>query len=244
MTPYLIKNNHNEFRILPIEEIFKWIKDNPQHIYYKKLENDSWEEIHKPFVLQTQFICHRINTITELIGIPKCFGVEIDIRENQKKKGLMLAHDPYEEGNDLKKYLEHYRHSLLIANIKSERIEEACLDYFRKFQINNYFFLDSSFPMMVSLSKCENTNFAVRFSEFEPLPYLYSKWIWVDCFSKSPLNYETFQLLRSDCRKVCIVSPELQKRSDDIYKYRLDMIKNNIIPDAICCKFSNIFEWI
>ena len=196
-------------------------------------------------MLNTQFICHRINTISELQKIPQRFGVEVDVRENQKKKCLMLAHDPYDEGIDFKKFIEKYRHGLLITNIKSERIEQECLEIFNNFKVDNYFFLDSSFPMMVHLAKhCNNINFAIRFSEYESLPTLYSEWIWVDCFNKFPLNYEIFQILRSESRKICIVSPELQKRPEDIYKYRLDMINNNITPDAICCKFSNIFEWI
>jgi hypothetical protein len=240
MSRYLIKNEANEFRVLPIEEIFSWIQEYPQDTYYKKVD-DTWLRIHKSFILHTQFVCHRINTITELMSIPHRFGIEVDIRENQKNKCLMLAHDPYVIGIDLKEFLQRYNHALLIANIKSERIEEECISEFEKRHITNYFFLDSSFPMMIHLSKnSRNTNFAVRFSEFEPLPILYSKWVWVDCFNKFPLENNDF----SCNRKVCIVSPELQGRVQDIHMHRMEMIKNNITPDAICCKFSNIFEWI
>lgn len=244
MTKYLVKNHNEVKKRLSIEEIFDWIHLNPQDTYYK-LTLKGWVEIHKPFVLETQFICHRINTISELDEIPSCFGVEVDIRENQKDQCLMLAHDPYEEGNNFSHFLKHYKHKLLIANIKSERIEKECMDLFETFEIEDYFFLDSSFPMMVYLSKSwENTNFALRFSEFEPVPDLYSKWIWVDCFTSFPLDYETFRKLRLYLRKICIVSPELQKRPEDISKYRTEMIVKKIVPDAICCKFSNIFEWI
>jgi hypothetical protein len=40
------------------------------------------------------------------------------------------------------------------------------------------------------------------------------------------------------------VSPELQGQSEKIQQYRQQLIDNNIIPDAICCKEYNIFEWL
>ena len=45
-------------------------------------------------------------------------------------------------------------------------------------------------------------------------------------------------------KKICIVSPELQGQKEKISLYRQQLIDNNIIPDAICCKEYNIYEWI
>ena len=45
-------------------------------------------------------------------------------------------------------------------------------------------------------------------------------------------------------KKICIVSPELQGQKEKISVYRQQLIDYNIIPDAICCKEYNIYEWI
>ena len=59
----------------------------------------------------------------------------------------------------------------MILNIKSERIEYKVLNLLQKYNINNYFFLDSSFPMIYQLSEEGEKNIAVRYSEFESYRY-------------------------------------------------------------------------
>ena len=39
-----------------------------------------------------------------------------------------------------KKVLKFYKHKLIIANIKSERIENSVIKMFKKYNIDNYFF--------------------------------------------------------------------------------------------------------
>ena len=41
---------------------------------------------------------------------------------------------------DLNKFLKFFKHRLIIANIKSERIESSVIKIFKKYKINNYFF--------------------------------------------------------------------------------------------------------
>ena len=84
-----------------------------------------------------EYIAHRINTIDELLKVPKNYGVEIDIRDFGKK--LILNHDPFEDGDTLEDYLEHYDHGTLILNIKSERIEYKVLEILNKYKIKKYF---------------------------------------------------------------------------------------------------------
>ena len=86
-------------------------------------------------------VAHRINTIDKLKKLDKKYGVEIDIRD--KGKNLFIVHDPFKKGILLKSFLKHYDHKLIIANIKSERIEDSVIKIFNKLNIKNYFFLDS-----------------------------------------------------------------------------------------------------
>ena len=96
-------------------------------------------------------IAHRINTIKQLRKLDKKYGIEIDIRDD--KKNLIVVHDPFKKGILLKSFLKFYKHKILIANIKSERIEDEVIKIFKKNNIKNYFFLDSSFPKIIDLVK-------------------------------------------------------------------------------------------
>ena len=69
-------------------------------------------------------------------------------------------------------------------------------------------------------------------------------YIWVDCFNKFPLTNEIYNLIKNNNKKICIVSPELQKNIDKIELYREIIINKKIIPDLICCKIYNIIFWI
>jgi len=192
------------------------------------------------------FIAHRINTIKELNDIPTHVGVEVDLRDYNGK--LILSHDPFIEGELFEEYLEHYKHSFIILNIKSERIEYKVIDLLNKFNITEYMFLDSSFPMMYKLSTEGEKNIAVRYSQFESIYTVVKvermfKYVWVDCFTKLPLNTYIHQLMKINEYKVCIVSPELQGRPEDIETYIEFMIKNNIVPDMVCSKMYNYEKW-
>ena len=96
------------------------------------------------------FVAHRINTIEELKKIDKEYGIEIDIRDYGNK--LILKHDPFininENNEELEEFLKYYQHRFIILNIKSERIEYKVLELMRKYNITDYFFLDSPFPMI------------------------------------------------------------------------------------------------
>ena len=94
-----------------------------------------------------------------------------------------------------------------------------------------------------------NQNIACRFSEYESVDNFIDnknmyKYLWVDCFIKFPLNNKNYQLIKNENKKICIVSPELQKQFEKIEEYRDIIINENIIPDMICCKVYNIIHWI
>ena len=246
---YKIIDEQNIFYELEIQEIINLIKKNPLKKYFKFLNNQQIE-IYNDFVCNTQFICHRINKLEELHKIDKQFGVELDIRDDHKSGKLILAHDPFVNGEYFEDYLQNYKHNTLILNIKSERIELDCLKLLEKYNIKNYFFLDSSFPMIYLLNKnYHNNQNACRYSEFENLHFFLENkdmfsTIWVDCFTKFPLNKENYGLIKKENKKICIVSPELQKQPDKIEIYRNYMIENDIIPTMICTKIYHIIDWI
>ena len=193
-----------------------------------------------------EFILHRINTIYELKNAPKDCGVEIDLRDYGGR--LILAHDPFTHGEDFEDYLKHYHHGTMILNIKSERIEHRVIELIRKYEIKDYFFLDSSFPMIYLLSKEAEENIALRFSEYEGLDTILNmknrvKWVWVDCFSRLPITHESFALLKDSGFKICLVSPELQGQDEKIEQYKSYLESERIQFDAICCKAYNINRW-
>ena len=192
------------------------------------------------------FIAHRVNTIKDLLNTPIEYGVEVDLRDFGEK--LIVQHDPFKNGEDFEEYLKHYNHGTIILNIKSEGIEFKVLELLKKYNINNYFFLDSSFPMIHLLSSKGEKNIALRFSEFEGIDTisLMSKkvnWIWVDCFSKLPITAQIYKLLKNHKYKLCLVSPELQNQDLKLELYKSYLQQEGIIFDAICTKLHNIARW-
>ena len=245
----IFEEENNRIYDLTIIEIINLIRINKNNTFYKFIENKKIK-INNNIVLKTQFICHRINTVNELKNIDKEFGVEIDLRDDHKSGKIILSHDPFVDGEHFEDYLKEYNHNTLILNIKSERIEIESLKLLEKYNIKNYFFLDSSFPMIYLLNKdYKNNNIACRFSEYENINnFIDNKnmftTIWIDCFTKFPLNKENYELIKNENKKICIVSPELQKQPEKIFEYKNYIIENNIIPDMICCKVYNIINWI
>ena len=193
-----------------------------------------------------QFIAHRINTRAQLAQVPPEYGVEIDLRDRGDR--LILQHDPFADGEDFEEYLAGYRHCTLILNIKSERIEHRVLELVRRYTVRDYFFLDSSFPMLVLLSGQGERNLAVRFSEYEGLDSVLSlrgraRWVWVDCFTRLPIDAAVYATLKNAGFKLCLVSPELQGRDKDLEVYRDRLRGEGVLFDAVCTKLHNIPRW-
>ncbi len=194
-----------------------------------------------------QYICHRINQAAGLADIPVQYGAEIDLRDGLDGR-IYLQHDPFTPGEDFEEYLKSYRHGTLILNVKSERIEEQALALVQAAGVREYFFLDSSFPMIHLLSQKGITDTALRFSEFEGLDTIRTmagkaKWVWADCFTKCPLTAENTAELKALGYRICIVSPELQGRPEDITAHAQYLKENGILPDAICTKAHNLPLW-
>lgn len=193
-----------------------------------------------------RYIAHRINTIKELKKVPEEYGVEVDLRDCGGR--LILQHEPFVDGENLKDYLKYYNHGTMILNVKSERIEFQVLELLKKYKVTDYFFLDSSFGMIYSLTKQGEKNMALRFSEFEGLDTILAmkgrlKWVWVDCFTKLSIDKNSFEILKKAGFMLCLTSPELLGRPQDISRYKRFLLKQGILFDAICTKIYCIDKW-
>lgn len=194
-----------------------------------------------------EYIAHRINKIEELRTLPVEYGVELDLRDGLDER-IYIEHNPFIGGEDFEDYLKEYHHGTMILNIKSERIELEVLKLLEKYHIENYFFLDSSFPMIKLLSDMGETDVALRYSEFEGMDTIRNmsgrvKWIWVDCFTKFPLDESTYEEMKKLGYRLCFVSPELQGQSEKIEEYANQSKSKQIFFDAICTKSYNIDLW-
>ena len=93
--------------------------------------------------------------------------------------------------------------------------------------------------------KFSKSNFAVRYSEHEPIEYAISfsgkcEWVWVDYFSKSALDKNTYLNLKKLNFKICLVSPELQGHQlSKIQQYKRSLSEFEI--DAVCTKHPELW---
>ncbi|MBT5399095.1 hypothetical protein HOL24_00980 [bacterium] len=192
-------------------------------------------------------ILHRINTKEALLKVPVEFGVEVDIRTRGSQ--LIMHHDPFEKGEGFEDWLQVYKHGTLILNVKEEGLENCLIDLMVKYNIDNYFFLDQSFPFLIKTAKSNERRCAVRVSEFEHIKTAMTlsgkiDWVWIDCFTHFPLTNEDARRLQVDGGfKLCFVSPELQGRTslNGIKKY-IEAIKSlGIKGDAVCTKHPDLW---
>lgn len=194
-----------------------------------------------------QIIAHRRNRISELRDTATHLGVEVDIRSQGDR--LIIHHDPFSEGVDFLEWVSWYQHGTLILNVKEEGLEARLKDVMLDHRIEDYFFLDQSFPFLIKSVREKETRCAVRVSEFESLDTALSlagkvDWIWVDCFNKFPLTTDEARQLKSAGFKLCVVSPELQGRTDPtgIRHFREHLESASINPEAICTKLYDLWS--
>ena len=194
-----------------------------------------------------ELIAHRINTLAELRELDSRYGVELDLRDDLEGN-IYLAHDPFTRGESFEEYLKEYHHGTMILNVKSERIELKILELLKKYGIKEYFFLDCSFPMIKLLTDMGEDKVALRFSELEGLDTIRNMagkamWVWVDCFTRLPIDKDSYQELKKLGYKLCMVSPELEGQPEKLEEYRDMLAENEIYMDAVCTKSYNIVTW-
>ncbi len=194
-----------------------------------------------------KLISHRRNTLAQLMDTPTRYGVEVDIRSHGEQ--LIIHHDALVAGESFDAWIAAYRHGTLILNVKEEGLEERLIGLMRAHGIDDYFFLDQSFPFLVKWSRAGERRCAVRVSEYESIDTALTlagkvDWVWVDCFTHFALRGSEAQRLQDAGFKLCLVSPELQGRPapEGIAELRTLLAERAIVPDAVCTKRPDLWE--
>lgn len=174
------------------------------------------------------------------------FGVETDIRDCGNN--LVISHDiPDGSEMTIEEFFTIYNSfksdSFLALNIKADGLQEKLHDLIIKFHIKNYFVFDMSVPDSIGYLN-KNFNFFTRQSEFNELN-LYDKaqGVWMDCFESDWIEKPDIIPHINNGKKVCVVSPELHKRSYDLIwkKYiKFDLINNQNF--MICTDYPDKFK--
>jgi hypothetical protein len=186
---------------------------------------------------------HRVNTLEHLAQVPPERGIEVDVRDYDGE--LRLAHDPLETGERLADLLAEYHHALIVFNVKCDGLAGRIAALARRHGVEDYFFLDLANPSLINLARRGEARVAVRYSEFEPVEAALALagqagWVWVDCFTRLPLEPASYAALRPRF-KLCLVSPELQKHPRErIAAFRAQL--RDMPVDAVCTDYCE--DWL
>lgn len=167
------------------------------------------------------------NTLSAIkAALENGYGFESDIRDYCEK--LVISHNIASAGSpDAEKVialLQEYQDKYCFAiNIKADGLIESLKLLLERYHISNYFTFDMSVPQMLEYKQA-GLSFFTRKSEFEPEPVMYSEatGIWIDAFEDD--SWITSRLIKKyldDEKIVCIVSPDLHGKSNDIFWNRL-----------------------
>ena len=191
-----------------------------------------------------QYVVHRVNTKEKLKNIDPMFGIEVDIRHSNEK--LVLGHDQSNNNIPLIDLLNDYKHSLFVANVKESGIENLIVETLLDYGVKNFFLLDTEFPYIIKNYEKYGNYMCTRFSEYEDIETsknLINKvsWIWIDTFTKLPLNLNNLETVNKFSS--CLVSPSRWGRSDEIEQTIKDLKKINYLPTAVMVEEKEIKIW-
>jgi hypothetical protein len=189
---------------------------------------------------------HRVNERERFKLINPMHGVEIDIRSHDGN--LILAHDPFVEGELFAEWLQAWKGQPLILNVKEDSLEPAIMSLLASFLIEDYFFLDQNYPSIRRMIQNGITKVATRVSDYEDLGTAFasgSEWVWLDSFS-GDWTYlsDVVPKILSNNQKTCLVSPELQRADsqDEFERLREIIQKGSLNITAVCTK--NPGKWL
>lgn len=189
---------------------------------------------------------HRVNSISALKDVKPMYGVEIDLRTNNGK--LILAHDPFTDGDLFSEWLKHWRGQSLILNVKEDALEKVILEYLSEYGASDFFFLDQSYPSIRRTIDSGIKKVATRVSDYEDLRTALnsgSDWVWLDSFSgKWDYLSEVVPILTENGQKTCLVSPELQRANSTAeLKMLREMIQEKSMAiTSVCTKMPEFWE--
>ncbi len=192
------------------------------------------------------FIIHRINTVRKLKQLPLNHGIEVDVRDYKNK--IILSHDPFSNGDSLKKLIENVNKRMTIVNVKSYGLIDIILKKIKNKK--NFYFLDLSFSEIDKLVKKGLSNkIILRFSKYEYFDlkaksFKDVEWIWYDYFDKKPITKKNYKYIKENKKKICIVSTELLGESKkEIFKLINYLNNNKFKIEAVCTKEKYINYW-
>ena len=86
-------------------------------------------------------------------------------------------------------------------------------------------------------------------SDYESIKNVYNfnnkiKFIWLELFEKVYLKSNDLNFLKKNKIKICLVSPELHKKPNDINKIKNFIKKNRLEITFVCTKQKFIKNWI
>lgn len=147
------------------------------------------------------------------------FGTETDVRDACGR--LVISHD-MPSGNeisleDLLKIRRRFNQHLPLAlNVKCDGMQAAL--QIQMAGAENYFLFDMSVPDSLVTSRSGLRYFS-RQSELEPTPILLDRadGVWMDMFYGDWVTEDSIRVHLEHGRRVCLVSPELHKRSYDSF---------------------------
>ena len=189
---------------------------------------------------------HRGNSVSALAELDPKYGAEIDLRTDNGN--LILAHDPFTEGDLFSDWLKLWRGQSLILNVKEDALENSILQNLNEYGVSDFFFLDQSYPSIRRTIKSGLTKVATRVSDYEDLQTALnsgSDWVWLDSFSgKWDYLNEAVPVLAKNGQKTCLVSPELQRSNSSAeLKILQEMIfEKSLAITSVCTKLPEIWE--
>ena len=169
------------------------------------------------------------------------FGTETDVRDYNGD--LVISHDIADENAiSFQKFLEiygEYNKDLPLAlNIKSDGLQLKLKEALARNKIENYFLFDMSIPDALGYLRNEVKNVFTRQSEYEKDPSFYEKanGVWLDSFEEDWFDNNLISAHLARGKMVCIVSPELHKRShlESWKKYKFLSTEKNLF---LCTDF-------
>lgn len=170
------------------------------------------------------------------------FGTETDVRDMGSQ--ILISHDiPKGKELRLEDFFEIYKDSRcegsIALNIKSDGLQNEVKKIIKNYDIGNYFVFDMSIPDTLKYVD-EKIPVYVRVSEYEqPTIELLniSCGLWFDYFKK---DNEKMKLLEEatfliGSKKICVVSPELHKKTPESFWNDIKNAKNVNLNNLILC---------
>jgi len=169
------------------------------------------------------------------------FGLETDIRDY--KGALVISHDIADNNSisiddyfDIINKCDENNMYINALNIKADGLQNKLLKKLSKYKIKNYFVFDMSVPDTLGYIEKE-INFFTRQSDIETNPVFYeeSSGVWMDGFYYDWIKENDINKHLDNGKMVCLVSPELHKRSYNKFWEQLRCIKNIRNNKIILC---------